>query len=124
MAAKKLFSRQGFDGTTIRQICEEANANVALSFPDPDHSRVLAAVLGHGEEIARSGPPPRRFPVPFAGQHVSVYMGGLLFPRDFELFTPVLSEPPLTTEQKIEDVTRFALGALGYRGGAGVPTKL
>lgn len=30
MAAKKLFSRQGFDGTTIRQICEEANANVAL----------------------------------------------------------------------------------------------
>ncbi|MFC5701858.1 TetR family transcriptional regulator [Cohnella faecalis] len=29
-AAKKLFARQGFDGTTIRQICEEAGANVAL----------------------------------------------------------------------------------------------
>jgi len=29
-AAKKLFARQGFDGTTIRQICEEADANVAL----------------------------------------------------------------------------------------------
>lgn len=29
-AAKKLFALQGFEGTTIRQICEEAGANVAL----------------------------------------------------------------------------------------------
>ncbi|CAG7646183.1 TetR family transcriptional regulator [Paenibacillus allorhizosphaerae] len=29
-AAKKLFSEQGFDGTSVRQICEEAGANVAL----------------------------------------------------------------------------------------------
>jgi len=30
LAAKKLFAIQGFEGTTIRQICEEASANVAL----------------------------------------------------------------------------------------------
>ncbi|NIK72417.1 TetR family transcriptional regulator [Paenibacillus sp. BK720] len=31
LAAKKLFASQGFDGTTVRQICEEAGgANVAL----------------------------------------------------------------------------------------------
>ncbi|MBH5320040.1 TetR/AcrR family transcriptional regulator [Paenibacillus sp. GSMTC-2017] len=30
LAAKKLFASQGYDGTTIRQICEEASANVAL----------------------------------------------------------------------------------------------
>lgn len=30
IAAKKLFARQGFDGTTVRQICEEAGANIAL----------------------------------------------------------------------------------------------
>lgn len=30
MAAKKLFAKQGFDATTVRQICEEAGANVAL----------------------------------------------------------------------------------------------
>ncbi|GIP35432.1 TetR/AcrR family transcriptional regulator [Paenibacillus sp. J2TS4] len=30
LAAKKLFARQGYDGTSIRQICEEAGANVAL----------------------------------------------------------------------------------------------
>ncbi|MDF2836236.1 MAG: TetR family transcriptional regulator [Paenibacillus sp.] len=29
-AAKSLFAKQGFDGTSIRQICEEAGANVAL----------------------------------------------------------------------------------------------
>lgn len=29
-AAKKQFALQGFDGTTVRQICEEAGANVAL----------------------------------------------------------------------------------------------
>lgn len=30
LAAKKLFALQGFDGTSVRQICEEAGANVAL----------------------------------------------------------------------------------------------
>lgn len=30
LAAKKLFAQQGFDGTSVRQICEEAGANVAL----------------------------------------------------------------------------------------------
>lgn len=30
IAAKKLFARYGYDGTSVRQICEEAGANVAL----------------------------------------------------------------------------------------------
>ncbi len=30
LAAKKLFARQGYDATTVRQICEEAGVNVAL----------------------------------------------------------------------------------------------
>ncbi|MFD1954135.1 TetR/AcrR family transcriptional regulator [Paenibacillus thailandensis] len=30
LAARKLFAKQGFDRTTVRQICEEANANIAL----------------------------------------------------------------------------------------------
>lgn len=29
-AARKLFAVQGFEGTTVRQICEEAGANIAL----------------------------------------------------------------------------------------------
>ncbi len=30
LAAKKLFAKQGFEGTTVRQICEEAGVNLAL----------------------------------------------------------------------------------------------
>ncbi|MCR2803427.1 TetR/AcrR family transcriptional regulator [Paenibacillus soyae] len=30
LSAKKLFAVQGFDGTTIRQICEEAGVNIAM----------------------------------------------------------------------------------------------
>ncbi|MNN36580.1 HTH-type transcriptional repressor NicS [compost metagenome] len=30
IAAKQLFAEQGYDGTTIRQICEKANANISL----------------------------------------------------------------------------------------------
>ncbi len=30
LSAKKLFAKHGYDGTSVRQICEEANANIAL----------------------------------------------------------------------------------------------
>ncbi|WP_223069258.1 TetR/AcrR family transcriptional regulator [Paenibacillus caui] len=30
LAAKRLFAKQGFEGTSVRQICDEAGANVAL----------------------------------------------------------------------------------------------
>lgn len=30
LAAKKLFAKQGYDGTSVREICEEAGGNVAL----------------------------------------------------------------------------------------------
>lgn len=30
LAAKKLFARQGYDGTSVRQICDEAGANISL----------------------------------------------------------------------------------------------
>lgn len=30
LAAKKLFARQGFNATTVRQICDEAGANISL----------------------------------------------------------------------------------------------
>ncbi|MBB6674022.1 TetR family transcriptional regulator [Cohnella nanjingensis] len=46
LAAKKLFARQGFDGTTIRQICEEAGANVALvSYYFGGKDKIFEAVI-------------------------------------------------------------------------------
>lgn len=45
-AAKKLFARQGFEATTVRQICEEAGANVALvSYHFGGKDNVFAALL-------------------------------------------------------------------------------
>lgn len=46
LAAKKLFARQGYDATTIRQICEEAGANVALvSYHFGGKERIFEAIL-------------------------------------------------------------------------------
>ncbi|CAM2916818.1 TetR family transcriptional regulator [Paenibacillus sediminis] len=45
-AAKKLFAKQGFDATTVRQICEEAGANVALvSYHFGGKNNVFSAIF-------------------------------------------------------------------------------
>lgn len=45
-AAKKLFAENGFDGTSVRQICEEAGANVALvSYHFGGKENVFAALF-------------------------------------------------------------------------------
>ncbi len=47
-SAKKLFSRQGFEGTSVRQICEEAGANVALvSYYFGGKEKVFHAIFEH-----------------------------------------------------------------------------
>lgn len=46
LAARKLFAKQGFDRTTNRQICEEANANIALiSYHFGGKEKVFAAIF-------------------------------------------------------------------------------
>jgi len=45
-AAKKLFAENGFDGTSVRQICEEAGANVSLvSYHFGGKENVFAALF-------------------------------------------------------------------------------
>ncbi|KEQ24582.1 TetR family transcriptional regulator [Paenibacillus tyrfis] len=47
-AAKKLFAQQGFEGTSVRQICEEAGANVALvSYYFGGKEKVFHAIFEH-----------------------------------------------------------------------------
>ena len=191
LAAKKLFSRQGYDGTSIRQICEEAGANVALvsyyfggkenifkalfdlslprqaiqeMFRDPvdpvEGVKLMVREVMHYQasdpqlvriiqhEFAHIGPRTdviREYLSPIwlqarrlldAGRQQGVFRfrsldstflyiwGGLLFPRDFEVFRPILEEPPVTLEQKIEDVTYFVLGALRCEVAHGTKVKL
>lgn len=179
LAAKKLFSRQGFDGTTVRQICEEAGANVALvsyyfggkeniyralfdmSFPqglllegedvkkepvkaikllvrkvivyqvnDPELVRLiqqesaqetsrveivqqyLVPVWRMAKEILEEGRKQGVFHFRSLDNTFLYVWGGILFPRSFGFFNPILSEPLPTTEEKIADVTGFVLGAL------------
>jgi len=46
IAAKKLFAKQGFDATSVRQICEEAGANIALiSYYFGGKENVLIAIF-------------------------------------------------------------------------------
>lgn len=46
LAAKKLFAQQGYDGTSVRQICEEAGGNVALvSYHFGGKENVFFAIL-------------------------------------------------------------------------------
>lgn len=48
LAAKKLFALQGYDGTSIRQICQEAGANVALvSYHFGGKEKLFAALFTH-----------------------------------------------------------------------------
>ncbi|GGE01828.1 TetR family transcriptional regulator [Paenibacillus nasutitermitis] len=59
-AAKKLFAKQGYDGTSVRQICDEAGANVALvSYYFGGKENVFLALfenffpIGQIEELAK-----------------------------------------------------------------------
>ncbi|MBT2290527.1 TetR/AcrR family transcriptional regulator [Paenibacillus albidus] len=46
LAAKKLFAKQGYDGTSVRQICQEAGANVSLvSYYFGGKEKVFEALL-------------------------------------------------------------------------------
>ena len=190
LAAKKLFSRYGYDGTSIRQICEEAGANVALvsyhfggkenifkalfdfsltervihdafSGPldpvegvklmireviyyqhrDPELVRIIQQEMTHAPrtEVIRQYLSPiwerarglleegrRQGAFRFRSLDTTfLYIwGGLLFPRDFALFEPILTETAPTMEQKIEDLTQFVLGALHCEAGHGVKVHL
>ncbi|GGH63337.1 TetR family transcriptional regulator [Paenibacillus silvae] len=48
LAAKKLFALQGYDGTSVRQICDEAGANVSLvSYHFGGKEKVFDALFEH-----------------------------------------------------------------------------
>lgn len=48
ISAKRLFAEQGFEGTTVRQICEDASVNIALvSYHFGGKDKVFTALFEH-----------------------------------------------------------------------------
>lgn len=180
-AAKSLFAKQGFDGTSVRQICEEAGANVALVsyhfggkenmfqalfetfFPNRDIKAFLKEhydpVAGIQfivrevtyfrikepelirilqQEISLQSPRMeviRKYAFPvwgvlktllLQGREAGLFhfrslnytfltvLGGILFHKQTEYFTPLLDDEPMDIEMFIEDTTSFILAGLGY----------
>ncbi|PYI51612.1 TetR family transcriptional regulator [Paenibacillus flagellatus] len=81
-AAKKLFAKQGFEGTSVRQICEEAGANVAL----------VSYHFGGKDNV-------------FAALFANFFPGGRL--EDYEAY---FDDPIVGIKKLVEEVTRFRLG--------------
>lgn len=63
-AAGKLFARKGFEGTSIREICTEANTNVsAINYYFGDKIGLYKAVIEYGIDLGNElFPPPQRLP--------------------------------------------------------------
>lgn len=81
LAARRLFARQGFDGTSVRQICEEAGANVALvSYHFGGKDNMFGAM----------------FKMFFPGNRLEAY-------------EPFLRDPVIGVKKLVEEVTRFRL---------------
>ncbi|MFC4100876.1 TetR/AcrR family transcriptional regulator [Paenibacillus xanthanilyticus] len=182
-AAKRLFARQGYEGTSVRQICEEAGANVALVsyhfggkenmfqalfetfFPhaqiaeftktqyDPVeglrtiirevmlfHQEEPEMIILLNQEIAMNSPRIeviRRNANPVwlqlkemlrEGREKGVYrfrsldhtlmtvLGNILFHKQRNYFTPILSGEPRDPMADIEDTIAYVLRGLEYNG--------
>ncbi|MBD2864326.1 TetR family transcriptional regulator [Paenibacillus oceani] len=81
LAAKTLFARQGFDGTSVRQICEEAGANVAL----------VSYHFGGKDNV-------------FGALFTQFFPGNRL-----EAYEPFFHDPIVGLKKLVEEVTRFRL---------------
>lgn len=81
LAAKRLFAKNGFDGTSVRQICDEAGVNVALvSYHFGGKDNMFAAL----------------FKAFFPGNRMDEY-------------APFFHDPIVGLKKLVEEVTRFRL---------------
>jgi len=120
LAAEALFARKGYDGATVREICDRAGMNVAaINYHFGDKERLYVATVrnAHACSIANAGPPPDSGSLPPA-ERLRGFVAAMLKnmdapvrPESMQLLMRELSQPSPATISVVEDFIRpMAMG--------------
>ena len=120
LAAEALFARKGYDGATVREICDAAGMNVAaINYHFGDKERLYVETVRHAHacSLAEAGPPSALAGAPPAEQLRAFIaamlknMDGPVRPESMQLLMRELSQPSPATVSVVEDFIRpMAMG--------------
>ena len=120
LAAEALFARKGYDGATVREICDRAGMNVAaINYHFGDKERLYIETVRHAHacSLAEAGPTPEFAGLPPAERLRAFVaamlknMDGPVRPESMQLLMRELSQPSPATISVVEDFIRpMALG--------------
>ena len=120
LAAEALFARKGYDGATVREICDRAGMNVAaINYHFGDKERLYIAAVRHAHAcgVADAGPPPVLAGLTPA-ERLRAFVAAMLKnmdsparPESMQLLMRELSLPSPATVSVVEDFIRpMAMG--------------
>ena len=119
LAAEALFARKGYDGATVREICDRAGMNVAaINYHFGDKERLYIETVRHAHacSLAEAGPPPPAGLAP--AERLRAFVAAMLKnmdapvrPESMQLLMRELSQPSPATVSVVEDFIRpMAMG--------------
>lgn len=126
LAARKLFARQGFDRTTVRQICEEAGVNLALvSYHFGGKEKVFYAlferifpylmpVWSSLRRLLEQGRQEGIFQFRSLDYTLLLIMGNLIFPNSNPVQHRLVSGELPDLDELVEDTIQYVFRGLGY----------
>ena len=119
LAAEALFARKGYDGATVREICDRAGMNVAaINYHFGDKERLYVETVRHAHacSLSEAGPPPPAGLAP--AERLRAFVAAMLKnmdapvrPESVQLLMRELSQPSPATVSVVEDFIRpMAMG--------------
>ncbi len=120
LAAESVFARKGFDGATVRDICDRAGMNIAaINYHFGDKERLYIETVRHAHScsVADAGPALDHSGLPPA-ERLRAFIAGMLRnmdapvrPESMQLLMRELSQPSPATISVVEDFIRpMAMG--------------